>query len=413
MKQIKYIRHMNQKLLSMFLCIVLCTWALSGCALTGSTEKEEDSGNNHVQKDNAEDSAADDNTMQDQEDSSVFDSVADASESNRKIAISLPDQSSQRWLDDAANMKRGFEAAGCQVITEFADDDAKKQAAQIEEFVKSQADCIVIAPVSSNELADALDQAGEARIPVIAYDSLLMNTDAVSFYLSFDYKGAGILIGQTVIKKAGLDHLADGEYKTIEFFMGDSGNRNARLLYKGLMEALKPYLDEGTLVCKSGRTSMKSAAIAGETKEKAKKRCADILAEYYNHEDLDLCAAALDSLAYGCQEAFKAAGYTVENWPVISGQNCEITACSNILEGTQTFSVYKDTRILAQKCVSMAEAILDGTEPEINDTENYDNHVLIVPAYVCTPMIVDADNLEETLIEGGYYTREQIDSAAK
>lgn len=58
----------------------------------------------------------------------------------------------------------------------------------------------------------------------------------------------------------------------------------------------------------------------------------------------------------------------------------------------------------------MVDAVLQGTEPEINDTEQYDNGVIVVPSYLCTPQPVDKDNYYEYLIEGGYYTEEQLNS---
>jgi putative multiple sugar transport system substrate-binding protein len=71
-------------------------------------------------------------------------------------------------------------------------------------------------------------------------------------------------------------------------------------------------------------------------------------------------------------------------------------------------SIYKDTRLLAEKCVSMVNAVLTGSEPEINDTEQYDNGKIVVPSYLCTPQAVDKDNYEELLIDGGYYTAEEL-----
>ena len=83
-------------------------------------------------------------------------------------------------------------------------------------------------------------------------------------------------------------------------------------------------------------------------------------------------------------------------------------ASKNIVSGVQTMSIYKDTRLLAEKCVTMVDAVLNGTEPEINDTTTYDNHVMVVPSYLCTPVAVDQSNYEEILIGGGYYTAEQL-----
>ncbi|MCI8446971.1 MAG: sugar ABC transporter substrate-binding protein [Eubacterium sp.] len=403
-----------QKWFSSFLCIALCAVLLAGCTSTDSADKGKDE-NKKNEETTVNESGTDGQQDQDnnQDENQTDDSEQGGNDSedpdHYTVAISMPQQS-DRWKDDAANMERGLKAIGYEVITRYADNDVKQQAAQVQELAGMQPDCMVIAPADPAGLAEAVESAAAAGIPVISYDLLLMDTDAVSFYTAFDSSGAGILIGQAIIEKAGLDSLSDGEYRTIEFFMGDAKDRSAKLLYKGLMEALEPYLDQGTLVCKSGRTSMKETAVAKESQIKAQKRCADTLAKYYADEDLDICAAASDILSYGCQEAFKASGYTVENWPLISGQNCELEACGNILEGTQSFSIYKDTRELALKCVSMIEALLSGMEPEINDVEQYDNHVLTVPAYVCTPIVVDADNLEETLVEGGFYTKEQIDS---
>ncbi|MCF0133844.1 MAG: sugar ABC transporter substrate-binding protein, partial [Blautia sp.] len=73
-----------------------------------------------------------------------------------------------------------------------------------------------------------------------------------------------------------------------------------------------------------------------------------------------------------------------------------------------TMSIYKDTRLLASKAVTMVDAVLQGTEPEINDTEQYDNGAIVVPSYLCTPQPVDQSNYKELLIDGGYYTEDQL-----
>ena len=83
-------------------------------------------------------------------------------------------------------------------------------------------------------------------------------------------------------------------------------------------------------------------------------------------------------------------------------------ATKNIIAGTQTMSIAKDTRILAEKCVTMVQAVLEGAEPEINDTETYNNNVIVVPSYLCEPVAVDKDNYKEVLVDTGYYTEDQL-----
>lgn len=393
---------MKKKILCALLCTVMAAATLFGCG------KDAETGNNPVNTPDDTPDQTDDRSQ----DSDTDDTAPDDTAGNgRKIALAMPSQSVKRWMDDAENMKKELEAKGYSVEVQFAGDNPHQQAAQIESFVREKADCIVVVPVDSKELTAVAQEAKEADIPVISYDRLLMDTDAVYYYATFDNKGIGRMIGQTIEEKAGLEDLADDEYKTIEFFMGCPDDNNSYLIYDGLMEVLQPYLDNGKLVCKSGRTSFEDTSISRWSQETAQEWCKNYLAGYYTDEELDICATAFDGFAYGCKEALQAAGYIEENWPIISGQDCETTACRNILDGTQTFSVYKDTRLLAQKCVSMIESVISETEPEINDTEQYDNHVLTVPSYLCTPVAVDKDNLKEVLIDSGYYTQDQIDAA--
>ncbi|MDE7311918.1 MAG: sugar-binding protein [Eubacterium sp.] len=409
---------MKKKRLCGFLCTALSVVMLFGCGAT----KEAANGNAGGQEttDDQQDEPGTNQTHTDSDASATDTDTPDTgsaqengsvSEEGKKIGIAMPSQSSERWASDASNMKKGLEAKGYTVDIQFAEDDPKQQEAQIESFIAAQADCIVVAAADPSSLASVADAAGDAGIPIIAYDRLLMDTDAVSYYVAFDHKGIGTAIGKSIAEKAGLDGLPDDGYKTIEFFMGPQDDLNASILYEGVMEVLQPYLDTGKLVCKTDRTSFENTSISGWSQETAQQWCENYLAGYYMDEELDICAAVVDGFAYGCIQALQKAGYTEANWPVISGQDCEITACKNILDGTQSFSVYKDTRILAQQCVSVVEAVINGTELEISDMERYDNHKMVVPAFLCAPAAVDQDNMQEMLIDSGYYTSEQISAA--
>ena len=329
--------------------------------------------------------------------------------SGKTVAIAMPTQSSERWINDGANMKAQLEAKGYEVQLQYAEDDPQTQVSQIENFVSQQVDCIVIAAVDSGALTTVEAQAKTAGIPIIAYDRLLMDTDAVSYYASFDNKGVGTAIAEYIVQAKDLEAAkAAGESYTIEFFMGSPDDNNAVLLHEGIMEVLQPYLDDGTLVCKTGRTSFNDTCILRWSQETAQQWCENYLSGFYADEDLDIVCSAFDGFAYGCRSALEAAGYTEANWPLITGQDAELMATKNIISGKQTMSIYKDTRLLAEKCVTMVDADVNGTEPEINDTETYDNGVMVVPSYLCTPVAVDASNYQELLVDSGYYTADQL-----
>ena len=326
---------------------------------------------------------------------------------DKVVGIAMPNQSVERWTSDGENMKSQLEELGYHVILQYAEDDVQTQIAQIEEMVAHPVDCLVIAAIDSTALTEVEARAKDAGIPIIAYDRLLMQTNAVTYYASFDNEGVGRAIGEYIERTMDLANTT--ETYTIEFFMGSPDDNNARLVYNGVMEVLETYLNSGVLLCKSGRTAFEETCILRWSQETAEEMCRDYLKKYYSREKLDICCTAFDGFAYGCRDALEDAGYQVDqNWPLITGQDAEITATRNIISGYQAMSVAKDTRILAEKCVTMVNAVLMGSRPEINDTTTYDNGAMVVSAYLCTPVVVDQGNYREVLIDSGYYTEEQL-----
>ncbi|MCI7131198.1 MAG: sugar-binding protein [Lachnospiraceae bacterium] len=386
---------MKKKILGALLSVAMVATMLVGCGTNQASVP-------------ADDAAATEDTATD--DAAPADDAAEeapAAEANgKKVGVAMPTQSSERWINDGANMKEQLEKLGYEVDLQYAEDDVQMQVSQIENMIASGVNCLVIASIDSSALVNVEAQAKDAGIPIIAYDRLLMDTDAVSYYATFDNKGVGTAIGKYIEEKKDLANTS--ETYTIEFFMGSPDDNNAHMLYAGLMEVLQPYLDNGTLVCKSGRTSFDDTCILRWSQETAQQNCENYLTGFYADEDLDICATAFDGFAYGCKAALEGAGYTADNWPLITGQDAELMATKNIISGKQTMSIYKDTRLLAEKCVTMVQAVLEGKEPEINDTEQYDNGKIVVPSYLCTPVAVDQDNYKEIIVDGGYYTEEQL-----
>ena len=383
---------MKKKVLGTLLSVAMVASMLVGCG-GGSTETAAPAATDEAPAAEADAPAA------------AAEEVAATTSGGCKVGVAMPTQSSERWINDGANMKAQLEALGYEVDLQYAEDDVQMQVSQIENMIASGVNCLVIASIDSSALVNVEAQAKDAGIPIIAYDRLLMDTDAVSYYATFDNKGVGTAIGKYIEDNANLD---PANPQTIEFFMGSPDDNNALFLYNGLMEVLQPYLDNGALVCKSGRTSFDDTCILRWSQETAQQNCENYLTGFYADEDLDICATAFDGFAYGCKAALEGAGYTDANWPLITGQDAELMATKNIISGKQTMSIYKDTRLLAEKCVTMVQAVLEGAEPEINDTEQYNNGKIVVPSYLCTPVAVDQGNYKEIIVDGGYYTEEQL-----
>ena len=133
----------------------------------------------------------------------------------------------------------------------------------------------------------------------------------------------------------------------------------------------------------------------------------NILASYYaDGTKLDAVLCSNDSTALGVENAL-AANYTGD-YPIITGQDCDIANVKNIVAGKQSMSIFKDTRTLASQVVKMVGQIIEGQEVEVNDTESYDNGTGVIPSFLCEPVFVDSSNYKELLVDSGYYTEADL-----
>ncbi|MDO4320889.1 MAG: sugar ABC transporter substrate-binding protein [Lachnospiraceae bacterium] len=321
------------------------------------------------------------------------------------IGVAMPTQDLQRWNQDGENMKAQLEEKGYTVDLQYAGNEVQTQVSQIENMIANGDQLLVIASIEGDSLGTVLAQAKEAGIPVIAYDRLIMNTDAVSYYATFDNYLVGKTQGQYLVDALDLEN-QDGPFN-LEMVTGDPGDNNVNFFFGGAMDVLQPYIDEGKLVVPSGQMTKDEVATAGWDTATAQSRFENILSSYYaDGTNLDAVLASNDSTALGVVNAL-AANYTGE-YPVITGQDCDIANVPHIVDGTQAMSVFKDTRTLASKVVEMVDAIMQGGEAPVNDEETYDNGTGVIPSYLCEPTPVTVDNYQEILIDSGYYTEDQI-----
>ena len=317
-----------------------------------------------------------------------------------KVGVSMPTKDLQRWNQDGSNMKTLLEEAGYEVDLQYASNDVQQQLNQVTNMINSGCAVIVIAAIEGSSLGSALDLAKEKGIPVIAYDRLLMDSDAVSYYATFDNYMVGTVQGTYVKEALDLDN-AEGPFY-MEITAGDPGDNNARYFYQGAIDVLKPYIDAGKLVVKSGQFEFADVATPSWKTDVAQTRADGIIASYYaDGSNITVWLCSNDSTALGVTNALEAA-YDGE-WPIITGQDCDVSNTNNMIDGKQSMSVFKDTRTLAAQVVKMVGQILKGEEVDVNDKETYNNNVIVVPSFLCEPVFADANNYKELLIDSGYY----------
>ncbi|WP_418001296.1 multiple monosaccharide ABC transporter substrate-binding protein [Microbacterium psychrotolerans] len=333
------------------------------------------------------------------------------------IGVAMPTKSSERWIQDGDAVKAALEEEGYSVDLQYAEDDIPTQVSQIENMITKGAEALIVASIDGTTLSEVLQTAADADIPVIAYDRLIKGTENVDYYATFD----NFLVGQqqawTLLNGLGLTELdgtpiegAPAGPFNIELFAGSLDDNNAFFFFDGAMDVLQPLIDDGTLVVKSDQTDIEQAATLRWDGETAQSRMEDILtANYSDGTQVDAVLSPYDGISRGIISALTDAGYTVgEDWPIISGQDAEVDSVKAILSGEQYATIFKDTRELAKVAAGMAVALLNGDEPEVNDTDTYDNDVKVVPSYLLAPVPVVKDNVESTLVDSGYWTKEDL-----
>ena len=337
-----------------------------------------------------------------------FSSSLTQAASKGSVGIAMPTKSLARWVDDGDNMVKQFEAAGYDAELQYASDDVATQLRQIETMILKGVDVLVIASIDGTALSSALDLAAESGIKVISYDRLIRESPNVDYYATFDNYQVGVIQAESLLKGLDIEN-AEGPLN-IEVFGGSPDDNNAYFFYNGAMSVLQPYLDNGKLVVVSGQMGMDKVGTLFWDGATAQARMDNLLSAFYTDKKIDGVLSPNDSLAIGVISSLKGVGYGTKEMPmpIITGQDAEVANIKAMLKGEQYSTVFKDTRALAGVTVGMVDAILNGGEPEINDTKTYDNGDKIVPSYLLKPVAVTKDNWKEILIDSGYYSADQF-----
>ena len=333
-----------------------------------------------------------------------------------KIGISMPTQSLERWNRDGSYLQKQFEDAGYEVELTYSDNETDRQVNDIQNLISDGVNLLVVAAIDGEALNTVMDEAADAGIPVISYDRLI-KSDAVSYYISFDNYTVGTLQGQYVVDSLDLDNAGDKTYN-IEFTAGDPADNNAGYFFNGAFDVLKPYIDAGTLNVVSGQTDFDSVATPAWDAQTALERMQNILASYYaDGTQLDVALCSNDSTALGVTQAIES-DYAGDNTVLITGQDGDEANLANIVDGKQSMTVYKAVANEAVVTLDLAKAMLAGDTVDESlieksgwdfecayDTESYEtSEGNKCPSFLLVPTVVTKDNLQEALVDPGYYT---------
>ncbi len=306
------------------------------------------------------------------------------------IGVALPQKTSENWVLAEKLFNDDLTTAGYKPDVQFANGGVTEQQNQITSMITRGAKVLVVGAIDGAQLGTQLKQAQSAGIKVIAYDRLLLNTDAVDYYVAYDNFKVGELQGQALLD--GMKAKKPNGPYNIELFAGSPDDANAKVFFNGALKVLQPKIDDGTLKVVSKQTSFNQVVTQGWKAENAQKRMDTLLTGSYTKTDLDGVLSPNDTLARAILTSVKSAGKPV---PIVTGQDSEVESVKSIMKGEQYSTINKDTRNLVKAALTMVDALQTGGTPKTNDDKSYNNGVKVVPAQLLEPVIVTKANAAE------------------
>lgn len=326
------------------------------------------------------------------------------------VGIVLPTKDEPRWIQDETRFRDALTAAGYDVEILFSEGDSAKERANVDSLITKGVKVLIITPHDGTAAAAAAEAARAAGVKVISYDRLIRDTEAVDYYVTFDSIAVGEAQAQYLVDNA------TGTGNPLYLYAGAASDNNAFLFFEGAWNVLQPKIADGTFVIKNSSeaealqdkatlTRDEMGQIIGQVTTNWDFNTAKSLAESNltaaSAEDKGdvFILAPNDGTARAIADAF-AADSDVSNY-VVTGQDAEIASVQYIIDGKQSMTVLKDVRTLVSDAIAAAVTFLEGGTPE--QTTTYNNGAIDVPAKPSEVITVDQSNVQEAVIDSGYW----------
>ena len=311
------------------------------------------------------------------------------------VGVSWSNFQEERWKTDEAAIKAALEASGDKYISADAQSSAAKQLTDVESLISQGANALIVLAQDSDAIGPAIEKAAAEGIPVVGYDRLIENPAA--FYITFDNKEVGRMQARDVFKVK-----PEGNYV---FIKGSSSDPNADFLFAGQLEVLKEAIDSGKI------KNVGEAYTDGWLPQNAQRNMEQILTA--NNNKVDAVVASNDGTAGGAVAALDAQG--LAGSVPVSGQDADKAALNRIALGTQTVSVWKDSRELGKRAAEIALDLAGGKKlNEVAGVQTFNGgpKKVDMQSIFLTPIAITKDNLN-VVIDAGWISKEEACQGVK
>jgi putative multiple sugar transport system substrate-binding protein len=329
------------------------------------------------------------------------------------VGVVLPTNVEPRWVQDETRFRQALESTDYSVEILFSQGSPAKERENVEALIAKGIKVLIICPHDAVAAAASAQLAKKNGVYVISYDRLIMNTDAVDYYVTFDSVEVGRAMGRFLVEKV----KPGTKDNPLYLYAGALSDNNSFLFFQGAWEILQPKIADGTfkivnsneaekLKNKKDLTRDEMARIISQITTNwdfntAKRKAEDDLTRAKKSDKGTVyILAPNDGTARAIADAFRADRDVKEYY--ITGQDAEKASIQYILDGKQSMTVFKDVRLLVKDAINLAKMLMEGKKPQT--TATYFNNVKDVPAIQSEIQVITKENVKEVLIDSGYYS---------
>ena len=324
------------------------------------------------------------------------------------IGIVLPTKEEPRWVQDEQRFLDAIGSTDYSVEILFSQGDSGREMQNVQTLIAKGIKVFIITPQDGDAAAAAVQEAKAEGITVISYDRLVTNTDAVDYYITFNSISVGAAQGQFLV-----DNLADGTGENLYLYAGAATDNNAFLFFEGAWGVLQPKIADGSFVVQNSSKAVEYMNKAELTREEMGEIIEQITTDWKpevakSKAESHITAAPPSGKTFilapndGTARAIYDQFAREEGLEIfVTGQDAETASIQYVIDGKQSMTVLKDVRDLVKGAITTATEVLEGATIETNG--EYDNGAVVVPAKDIQVITVTTDNVQDTIIDSGYY----------
>ncbi|WP_227625462.1 substrate-binding domain-containing protein [Geofilum rubicundum] len=312
-----------------------------------------------------------------------------SSKEDIKIGFLFSSDITYRFVVESNYFAERARELGAEVIIDQADNNAALQYQKAMEMKEQGVDMLVLIYINEITANAIVRDFNEVDIPVMAYNRLLVNSD-LDMYIA----GNNQSLGEGMAGYA-LSQVPRGNYM---LFGGDKFDRNAVELQASIDSVLAPSIDNGQI----------NILYKTFTENWDPKNAAFELKQFLNNSEThpDVIISCFDGMSHEMLDVLSE--WDLDGEVIITGQDAQIESVQDIAAGKQQMTMYHPFKEIAYTAADVAVALIKGDKLDDFNVVYTDNGFKQVPTVQINSILVTRDNLDEVLIEGGVYTRDEV-----